>query len=109
PDLGEGASLEWFGTEFPITLGEDDYRYYASTAEGKPLMGFLIRSEDEEGAPLREFIYYDHSTGSIQRKEVSASSLVTTYKIMSNETVLGEFELPLVGWRLLDLEGAESE
>ena len=106
PHLGYGAetdvTLKWLGRDFPITLGGFYSRKYASTATGKPLVGFLVRKDNENDPPSREFIYYDHSSSSLRRETIAATAVDTSYRIDVAGHTTEEIKVPIDGWRLLN-------
>lgn len=102
------VTLKWLGRDFPITPGGLYSRKYASTAPGKPLVGFLVHKDNENAPPSREFIYYDHSSSSLRREAIGAADVDTSYRIDVGGHTTEEINVPIAGWRLLNQQLEES-
>jgi hypothetical protein len=106
--LGTAFGFKGQGAEFPILEHAETEAFYASTTEGKPLIGFLVRQDGEEGDGSLEFLYYDHEDESLKRQSLA------DFGLSSSALNLEGIRMPVTNfqrteWRLLDTDGSPSE
>lgn len=106
----EDLTLEFLGSDFAVEAVPGESRSFATTAAGKPLIGFLVRKEDTvtETESL-EFIYYDHASAALVRIGRAASVTKEEWRVETSAGAAAPQELPLKRVSMLNADGSAGE